>query len=742
METKTLQKIQMQALQLVISSTHLTVKGFKISLIIVLLLLGNLGWAQPTIPFTFNNNSGYPDNQIYVGIVGKNGDIHKWIDCKTSSLKTMQVSDNTMNGPSGGPNNTSVYAACFSPLTSLQTLNGERVVYIPGIEGCRIFISFGNPLYLYFFGPTGGYAAPNLANASDPNQGIRFEIIELTNAPNGLWANTTRVDNFQFPMGLEVWGQGGFYKKVGELKSYNEIISAWQSTAPSEFQVCLDAAHGIIKFPSKVESFNKNYFQGYIDQIWSTFTSKDLAFNSGDAGTWKGRVQGSQFVFHRTSDNQVAYIFSKPNTEQAIEGSGPMAEGGQWDKVVQAQLCAAINRHVVNLNAVSGAVQDWSNPSTYYQTAPYNWYCKFFHRSDISLESKTYTFCYDDVFDQSSTINAPVPTNAKITIGKIDGGIVIPDGKATFYEDCSYGGWAVGLEEGNYNMSDLIAKGIPNDKISSLKVDAGYEVIAYWDINFGGASVTLTSNISCLVNVANGSENWNDKITSLKVQKSNNGGWSTRIEAENWAIMQGVQKEPCSEGGENVGYIDQGDWIVWDVDLPATGAYTVEYRVASANSGGVIQLEKAGGNPIYGTINVPSTTDWQIWKTIKHNVNLTAGSQQIAVAVPAGGYNINWLQITQGANKSAKIDEENTTKQIAEETIGIYPNPATSSIFVNLKEYVNANAMLIDATGRVYARKKLTKATSEIDVNSLPKGMYILVINNGTQDLRKKIVIE
>jgi hypothetical protein len=36
----------------------------------------------------------------------------------------------------------------------------------------------------------------------------------------------------------------------------------------------------------------------------------------------------------------------------------------------------------------------------------------------------------------------------------------------------------------------------------------------------------------------------------------------------------GVQTEVCTEGGLNVGWIDTDDWIVWNVNVPASGTYT------------------------------------------------------------------------------------------------------------------------------------------------------------------------
>lgn len=81
------------------------------------------------------------------------------------------------------------------------------------------------------------------------------------------------------------------------------------------------------------------------------------------------------------------------------------------------------------------------------------------------------------------------------------------------YTDCNYGGNAAGLAVGSYNMSDLIARGIPNDAVSSLRVLSGYRAVLYQDINFGGSTLSKTANAGCLVD-----DSWNDITTSVIVQ--------------------------------------------------------------------------------------------------------------------------------------------------------------------------------------------------------------------------------
>lgn len=83
---------------------------------------------------------------------------------------------------------------------------------------------------------------------------------------------------------------------------------------------------------------------------------------------------------------------------------------------------------------------------------------------------------------------------------------------ATFYKDCNYTGAVTSLEAGNYTLTQLQARGILNNDISSLKVSSGYQVILYDSDNFGGTTVTTTTDLSCLVG-----QSFNDLTTSLRI---------------------------------------------------------------------------------------------------------------------------------------------------------------------------------------------------------------------------------
>lgn len=119
-----------------------------------------------------------------------------------------------------------------------------------------------------------------------------------------------------------------------------------------------------------------------------------------------------------------------------------------------------------------------------------------------------------------------------------------------------------------------------------------------------------------------------------------------RQEAETIAWASGVETEPSSEGGMNVGWIEDGDWIkVEGVDF-GPGASAFDARVASAGSGGGIELRLNGPDGhLVGTCQVPGTGDWQAWTTVSCPVSGAAGVQDLHLRFTGGeGYlfNLDW----------------------------------------------------------------------------------------------------
>ena len=122
------------------------------------------------------------------------------------------------------------------------------------------------------------------------------------------------------------------------------------------------------------------------------------------------------------------------------------------------------------------------------------------------------------------------------------------------------------------------------------------------------------------------------------------------IQAEEYDHSYGIQTQACSEGGLNVGYCDVGDWMDYTVNVPASGVYSVNLRVASRNgSSNCIQLKD--GSTVLATVSAPNTGDWQNWTTVTSSVSLNSGRQTLRVYVNNSGWNLNWIDIEPGSTQ-------------------------------------------------------------------------------------------
>ncbi len=126
----------------------------------------------------------------------------------------------------------------------------------------------------------------------------------------------------------------------------------------------------------------------------------------------------------------------------------------------------------------------------------------------------------------------------------------------------------------------------------------------------------------------------------------------SQIKATSYDAMNGVQTEPTSDvgGGQNVGWIDNGDWLLFeDVDF-GSGASSVDARVASDHAGGTIEFRLDGtSGQLIGSVNVSYTGGWQSW--VSENGSVSASGIHdlylVFTGTASGGlFNVNWVSFS------------------------------------------------------------------------------------------------
>ncbi len=328
--------------------------------------------------------------------------------------------------------------------------------------------------------------------------------------------------------------------------------------------------------------------------------------------------------------------------------------------------------------------------------------------------------------------NNAFPANMYVDYVRVYQNTGTPTGPVTVYQDCNYGGTGIALPVGSYTLSALQSRGIANDWISSVRVQSGYQIRLYQNDNYTGTSVLKTGDDACLVD-----DNFNDQATSIVVSQTGSSFQQT-VQAESYSAMAGVQLEATTDagGGQNVGWIETGDWMAYNsINIPTTGAYTVEYRVASGGSGGTLSLDLNGGATVLGSVGIPATGGWQNWTTVSHTVNINAGTYNFGVYAAAGGWNINWWRITRvGGRQDVHVDTELPVRKLS----SVYPNPSRSDVTVEADD--NAPVRIIGMNGKEVYRGKTSGG--KIDVRSLQPGVYnVSTLENG-KAVNHRLVIQ
>jgi hypothetical protein len=163
-------------------------------------------------------------------------------------------------------------------------------------------------------------------------------------------------------------------------------------------------------------------------------------------------------------------------------------------------------------------------------------------------------------------------------------------------------------------------------------------------------------------------------------------------------------------GGYNVGWIQQGEWLTYDVNIPEAGTYDIVARVASAQSGTRSLKVSVGGES--ETLSFGGTGGWQNWTDVTaQGVNLSAGSQQLRLDMLSNSFNVNYIDIVPSTSSptpptlsinDVSLTEGNSGTKNATFTVNL-SEASTQSVSVN---YATANDTAI--AGSDYTAKSGT----------------------------------
>ncbi len=384
-----------------------------------------------------------------------------------------------------------------------------------------------------------------------------------------------------------------------------------------------------------------------------------------------------------------------------------------------------------------------------------------------------------DTWESSTGFNK---LNHTLTVGGGGGGggDDEPD-VVSLYTDCGFSGPSAALPVGEYDMNELAARGVLNDKLSSVRVQSGYEVELYWDSEFRGRTLVLTADDTCLDN-----EGWKDRASSVRVRQSGGGGGG---------------------GGQTTVTVDGNDADWSSVrDLATAGGSVTSFKAAhdAQTLYLLIKGDVAGNKQFY--LNVDDATsgysDASKWNVMGADYLLENG---ILYAYIGDGTSFDWVPAARGTEQVesgntlevgiprnslqnlgptlrigfAKLDAEFTTvAQLpvagdmarytladpaslggnglsgrnparATPTLLVHPNPASSVTSVTYELPVGGSILLelYDLTGRVErtlldAQREAGIHTIDLGTESLGAGVHLVRMQTNGRSYTRKLVVE
>lgn len=376
-------------------------------------------------PFTYVNNSGKSDDDIYIQIIGTN---------PNTNLQCFLQYDQS-GYPSYVDAKKGLTSADYSyPLSYFaNAANGSgRALNIPELNGGRVYTSIDQKV------PISVAWAPKISQyliIINENTSLVMDKTEFT-INDAVDFNPTAVDDFSLPISVEATGKNGstqkggissvsrkdiFSKMAQELKAAGDPWPKLMPTTPPVIYAPVDAAN--------IGIFPEDYFQtiGFLDAFKQEFSTTPLQIDAGESfpntGIFKGTydLQTDEMTFTGSFEGEETSVVIKiPSTTSGLlNGGGTPWNINPGDPLDIKQLKAALARDIVvaidtnTLTTTEALKKDYfiKNQPNFYKPNPalppklqfIDHYSKVLH----SITRDIYTFGFDDEAGQSGNTNFP-----------------------------------------------------------------------------------------------------------------------------------------------------------------------------------------------------------------------------------------------------------------------------------------------------------------------------------------------
>lgn len=393
------------------------------------------------LPVTITNNTGRSE-ATYLYVLGT--------DIRSGSLGHVNAAGAFTRWPAGGiPPTPAPDVAIAGPGSG-----GSVTIRVPRFISGRVYFSFGQKLDLRL--TPDGLVQPAPWAGGDPNQNILFDWSEFTYNDDGLWLNSTQVDQIAVPHAVSVTGANGVTTKTGELvnNGRENIINGIRSQPAFARSVVTRADGTVLRVlaPGKATEaglMDARYLDAYITSAWNAYTSRTLTVVPRTAEPNRrffGRTSGDTMVFTDSTGARVAAV-AKPSTGNVWGCDGVFNAPNVppfIEPEIKRTLCAALVRGTLGRYDVEPHL----TASNFYTNSAPNHYSRIIHANMV--DGRAYGFAYDDVGGFESLVHSGDPRSATITLTPFGAGGTTPPPASGELVVSAWHGKCVDVPNGNF----------------------------------------------------------------------------------------------------------------------------------------------------------------------------------------------------------------------------------------------------------------------------------------------------
>jgi hypothetical protein len=203
-----------------------------------------------------------------------------------------------------------------------------------------------------------------------------------------------------------------------------------------------------------------------------------------------------------------------------------------------------------------------------------------------------------------------------------------------------------------------------------------------------------------------------------------------------------IQVTQDTEGDFNVGWILDGEYLEYTVNVKESGKYYLFIRSAVNSTGSTLKI--SNNRDVLLSREMENTGGWQNWETFRDSIELLEGEQILRFTFNGGEslYNLNWIEFTNYPSMTG--NQEINPPPVNQ--LYVHPNPVGKFFFLSSEKPLAQDVHIIinDISGKTVKIIELENTLSnliKIPVEDLAEGIYFLLAKERKRILSRPLKI-